>query len=117
MIDIKLGPTHDIVIEGGDLQLVSDGKEVAQSIKIRILTIQAEWEFDYTIGLPWFNELFAPITSIDQKKSILRNAIIETTGVTGITDFKLAMDPVAHIAELTFDADTAYGSQSVRVRT
>lgn len=117
MIDIKLNAAHDIVIEGGDLQLVSDGAEVAQSIKIRILTIQGEWEFDFTLGLPWFNELFAPITGIDQKKAILRNAIIETTGVAGITDFVLGLDPIAHVAELTFDADTIYGSQSVRVRT
>ena len=78
-IDIKLDGNQDIVLTNGDITLVQDGLEVIQSFKIRMLHILAEWIFDETIGVDWFDEMFNPSTTKAQKEAIV--PVEEYTGI------------------------------------
>lgn len=114
-IDLKLSDTYDLEIVEGDLTLVTEGDEVAQSTGIRLLFIQGEWYFDYTLGIPWFESMFTTVTSYEQKAKILKDTIRNTQGVNQILTFEFGVDPVAHRAEIEFDADTTFGVVSLKV--
>lgn len=114
-IDLKLNENYDLDIQNGDLVLVSDGDEVAQCAGIRLLTIQGEWFFDYTKGLPWFDNLLTTTTSYEQKVQLIKKAIRETPGVNRILTFSFGIDRENHKAEVEFEADTIYGIVSLKV--
>lgn len=103
--------THDIYLAGGDWVLVEGEAEVAQSTKIRILFIEAEWLFDYTLGLPWFDFMFTTTTSLEQKEQILKSVIQSTIGISQITDFVFGVDPINKGALVTFSATVDTGEE------
>lgn len=115
--DIKLDNAYDIAIENGDLVLVDGANEVAQSAGIRLLFIQGEWFFDYTKGVPWLDGMFSMATSYEQKAKILKDVIRNTPGVNRILTFTFGVDPVEHLAQVEFSADTIYGTVNLKVGT
>jgi hypothetical protein len=115
VIDLKLNENYDLDMVDGDLVLVTDGDEVAQSAGIRLLFIQAEWFFNYTLGIPWLDNMFTTATSYEQKSKILKDTIIGTQGINQILYFIFGIDPVLHEAQIEFAADTQYGVVSLKV--
>ena len=116
MIDLKLDTeTHDVVVTDGDLELVADGAEVAQSCKIRLWFILGEWILDVSRGLDWFGYIFPVYTSIDQKNTRIKKMIRETEGVRAIKEYTIAIDPVNHASQIDFSVDTEFGDVQVRV--
>lgn len=109
MIDLKLNAAHDLDFDGIDLSLVSDGAEVAQSSKIRLLFILGEWFLDYVLGVDWFDNLFSTETSYEQKAHELRKTIINTYGVTRIEEFKFGIDFANRGALVEYEALTQWG--------
>jgi hypothetical protein len=107
--DIALDANHDIVIEPDDINLIQDEFEVLQSVKIRLLFIQTEWIFDYTRGVPWFDEMFDVATSKAQKEKNIKVAILNTQNVRQITEFNFGVDPVNKGALVEYSANTTYG--------
>jgi hypothetical protein len=58
-MDIALSrTTHDLALAGNDLTLVTGAADTVQSIRIRLLTIKAEWFLDDTIGWLSFTEVY-----------------------------------------------------------
>ncbi len=115
--DLKLNENYDLTLENGDLALVTEGDEVAQSAGIRLLFIQAEWFFDYTMGIPWLDNMFTMATSYEQKAKILKNTLSGTQGINRLLSFVFGVDPVLHEAQVDFSADTIYGIVSLKVGT
>ena len=114
-IDLKLNENYDLDIVDGDLVLVSGADEVAQSAGIRLLHIQAEWYYDYTLGIPWLDNMFTVATSYEQKTKIIKDTIMGTPGVNQILTFNFGIDPVLHEALIEFTADTDFGIVSLKV--
>ena len=68
--------TGDLVLNEGDLQVISGAEGVASDIASRLQTFRGECFLDLGLGLPYFEEIF-------------RAAILETPGVAGIEAFTL----------------------------
>ncbi len=117
MKDIKLDASGDLEILGGDLTLIDESEQVAQNIKTRLLTIEGEWILDYTRGVPWFDKVFAPSTSIEERNALIKRAILGTKGVKAITKYEFAMDYIERTFYVSFEATTDYGEVFVEVRT
>ena len=115
--DLKLDDTYDLDMSNGDLVLTTEADEVAQSASIRLLFIQAEWFFDYTLGIPWLDGMFTMATSYEQKQKILKDTVLGTQGINRLLSFAFDIDPVTHEAQVAFDADTQYGIVSLKVGT
>jgi hypothetical protein len=113
--DLQLTPQHDLYIQDGDLQLVTEGREVVQACKIRVLFIQTEWVFDYTLGVPWFDEMFDTTTSKLQKDKNIKVAILGTLGLRELTEFSFGIDPVNRGALIEFTANTVFGTIQQRL--
>jgi hypothetical protein len=114
-IDIKLDDTYDLAMENGDLVLVSDAPEVVQAAGIRLLFMQSEWFFDFTAGVPWFQNIFTHETSYEQKAKVLKDTIRNTPGVNRLISFEFGIDPVAHVATVEFTAETIFGNVELKV--
>ena len=114
--DLKL-ISSDISVTDGDLTLVSEGEEVAQSAEIRIYTIKGEWLFDDNLGVPWWDGMFTIQTSYDQKIAEIKKQVINTPDVTQIKSFSFAIDPVAHTGLIEFEAQTSFSDIEVSLET
>jgi hypothetical protein len=115
--DLKLTEGHDIEYIDGDFNVVTEGTEVAQSSKIYLLTVEAEWFLNYLIGMPWFDEIMKVKTSLEEKERLIKNEILTVDGLREIVSFELGFDPESHSMSVEYEADTEYGEIQVRVET
>ncbi len=116
MIDFALdGVLHDRFVLNGDLAVVSEGMEVAQNCKIRLLTIQGEDAFDFTIGIPWLFDMFDPMVSQTKKERYIRQTITETTGIKNLLLFDVTIDNDKKEIKVEYQADTIFGTINVEV--
>ena len=107
--DIRLTQGQDISIAGGDIELVTDGAEVTQAAKIRLLHILGEWLWDYSLGVDWFGVCFASDSSTLQKKAQIQRALLSTPGLRRLLSLDFSVDSTERAAQIDFSADTDYG--------
>lgn len=107
--DLKLNTSHDLDIVNGDLQLVTEGAEVGQAIKIALLTVQGEWVYDATLGLPWYGDMFQPNLTRAEILRKIRTRINEVPGVRKINSLDMTINADKE-AVITFDIDSIYGT-------
>jgi hypothetical protein len=108
-IDLKLNDNWDLDLVDGDLVLIEDRAEVIQSVKIRLLFMQLEWAFDFTLGVPWGNGMFDIRVPRIKKEAYLKDAITQTLGVRALTSFEFNIDREENGAFVAFTAETTYG--------
>lgn len=113
--DIKLTAGHDLSITSGDIDLATEGTEVAQSVKIRLLFVESEWLLDYTLGVPWIDVIFSLQYDDTYKGLILRGTILDTDGIRYLKDFEFVVDPNNRGANVSFVAETDYADIVVEV--
>lgn len=114
--DIRLGDnSHDLVIVDGDLQLVAD---VAQAIKIRLLTVRGEWFLDNELGVPYFEEIFVKAPDLDRVRSIYRQTILDTPGVLDVRTITLSYTASTRELSVSFNCDSDQGEidQTVEIQ-
>lgn len=116
MVDLKINSNNDLDVSNGDIQLVSDGLEVVQSAKIRILIIQGEWWLDLLIGVPWFDMMFRTVYSLRQKTDYLRRVILDTIGVRRILKFEFGMNLINRGSLIELNVETDFGIVSGEVK-
>lgn len=114
--DIKLTAAHDLSITDGDIDLATEGTEVAQSAKIRLLFMESEWVLDFTQGVPWIDVIFSMQYSTAYKELILRDVINQTDGIRNLKEFSFEMDYAARGALVSFSAETDFADILVEVR-
>lgn len=96
--------THDLKLQGGDLQLVQGGNWVQQSIKQNLQAILGEWFLDREVGLPWFDELLQKGTTESRVKQLLIREIVNTAGVERLDSLIVNVDNRTRQATVTFEA-------------
>jgi hypothetical protein len=78
--DLKLGDDHDLVIEGGDLAMISGVDALPQRLKICLSSRKGEWflERDFGSRLAEYCELYSGSPWLDRllKLEVIRNAAI-----------------------------------------
>lgn len=110
MTDLLLDPiTHDLVYTDGDLELVSGKEEIAQRVKVTLLTQLTEWAFDQDFGVPYREEILIKNFDLDAIQARLTAVMAGVSGVTGVRDLTLSVDALTR--ELTVSAilDTEEG--------
>ena len=86
-MDILLTADHDLDLQGDDLVLVAGADCTAQVLKIRWLTLVAEWFLDDSLGV-WTMEDFRSkwsVSKLAELRARLERAALETPGVTACT--------------------------------
>lgn len=109
MIDLKIDSTGDLVIENGDLVLVDESEEVAQSMTIRYRTWQTEWILDVSIGVPYLDKIFSTGISQQEKDTILKTVALSTPGVKDLIKYDYDRDEDTGDVTVTIEATTDDG--------
>jgi len=109
-IDIKLGPDNNLVLDDGDLALVTEDEEIAQALKIKMQTIEGESRFDFTLGLPLYDILMKARTSYTTIVSLLKKEILSVPGIERIETFELGVNPNTRQLGIDYSVSTIYGT-------
>lgn len=93
MSDLKIDTaTGDLDLSTNDAILLSDGDDIRQHLRIRLRTFRGSWFLDLNVGIPFYDNILVKNPSINVVRSILRQAILTTPGITGIDTFSFDYD-------------------------
>lgn len=93
MADLALDPTTgDLVIAGGDLQLVSGVQAVAQDWNLRVGLFRGEWPLDRRVGIDYQGVIFGPKPTEALLRHIYQRVTLETAGVQSIERLAFSFD-------------------------
>ncbi|MCH9835117.1 hypothetical protein K0U83_05620 [bacterium] len=104
MADLKLNADGDLDITDGNLSLVTGDDAIVQQITIRLKLILGEWFLDNRVGLPVFEEIFVKNPDLTRVRSIYRQAVIGTPGVSSLEEFNLGIDNETRTLSVDFRA-------------
>lgn len=110
MIGRALDSNNDLVVQSGQLKLVSEGAEVAQHVRTRLQFYLEEWFLDLQAGTPYFQQIFTKPANLANIESIFKSRILNTPEVETLTEFSMDYEGNS-VRKLTvsFSAETIYG--------
>lgn len=113
--DLALDPnTGGIVVENGDLELITDpGEAIAQSLRLTLRTVQGEWFLDTSHGVDYFGTVLVKGAQRSRVESEFREKILAVRGVNSLVSFTSTYDEVTRRFGLTFTVDTDEGEITV----
>jgi len=94
-VGLSIKPYNDVEIdESGNLVMVEDAEAVGQHARQRLSFFEGEWFLDETVGLDWFGVLGTTATSTNRAigEAVVKECILETPGVTGISEISTVTD-------------------------
>ena len=114
MISPALNASNDLELDEltGTIKMVSDGDEVCQQVRTRLLFYLGEWFLDTSVGIPYFQEVFTKPAIISLVESRLKDEIISTPGVLSLDSFATNFNSTTRALTVSFSATTIYGSVS-----
>ena len=115
MIGRALNSSNDLIVNKGQLKLVSDGDEVVQHVRTRLQFYLEEWFLDLRAGTPYFQKIFTKPVNLANIESIIKSRILNTDGVLRLTEFKMDYEKSSRVLNISFSAETEYGSISEEV--
>ncbi len=94
--------------------LVDSAACVGQSVKTRLRMEKGEWYLDVEEGTPWSTEILGENTKplYDQA---LQERILNTPGVTGITEYESIFDGVPRSLTVIATINTEFGPEEVEL--
>ncbi|HAW2832190.1 TPA: hypothetical protein JLR02_000796 [Escherichia coli] len=103
----------DYTFGSGDDSWLTDSPEaVAQAIKTRFELWYGQWFLDTTEGTPWLRSVLGK-----QRPEVynlaIRKRILETQGVSSITDFSSTVNSATRRVVFTATIETLYGTTTV----
>lgn len=107
-MDIKL-TDGDLAVENNELVLIQGLEETAQNLFVNLKTYQGEWFLDQSIGMPWFQDILIKGQPINIISGLIKDAIVNTDGVTELNKFELDYDNETRTMTLDAKAKSANG--------
>jgi hypothetical protein len=113
--DIALNTqTHGLAVRvtryGFDLRVVENREQIAQQMKIGLLTLLGEWYQDTTKGIPYFQKIMIKGPDKTAIESIFRQRIMEVPGAKAVTKLVLDVEQRTRYLQVTYECDTLYGT-------
>lgn len=85
--------TNDLLFVNGELVLVKTvHEEVAIVLSAKTKHVKGGWFLDVREGMPWFEALLVKNPDLQIIKGIFRQVILDTQGVTDVTQLDLSFD-------------------------
>lgn len=111
----KLSATGDYVFGNGQLDFYRDVPEaVGQAVKTRLLLWLGEWYLNIVSGTLFMQGILGK-KSIEQANVTIQDRVINTQGVTDISNYESALNANTRAFAVKFDVDTVYGPSKVEI--
>jgi hypothetical protein len=108
----KLDADGDYVFGTGNDFHKDSPETVAQAVRTRLLLYQGDWFLQPDAGVPWRSDVLGALPE-GAYEDVIRDAILETEGVTAIVDFSVTLDPDTRRLRINATIDTEYGRAEV----
>lgn len=113
-MDFKLTSGGDLDFSTDDLVLLDHIEAVAQHLRIRLRFFLGEWFLDQRVGIPYFEKILGKVGRRENVvRSILRKAILDTSGVEALRSLSLTYTGETRLLTLEFDADIVGADQPI----
>lgn len=102
---LKLNDSHDIFIDNFSfVQLDTKTDDLSQRIKVKLLTVKGEWEFDLNYGIPYYTDIFVKNVSKDYIDGIFKTAIQEERDVDKLLSYYSIIDSTTRTFKIAAEA-------------
>lgn len=96
----------------GDMALNSEGlpffiggaDEAIQRLRVRFLFFLGEWYRDQRLGVPYYEHVLIKRPNLTLVRSLWRQLILDTPGITRLNRLTESFDPVARTLQPVFEA-------------
>lgn len=109
MIDLALGSTHDISIDGIDLKQIAGVDVVAQRVRVRLKMFRGEWMLDEAAGVPYYRDVFISAPKSRLVEALLRKEILSVDEIERIKTFTMTLDKTTRKLSVDFKAVSSEG--------
>lgn len=114
MISRALNSNNDIFVSNGRISVVTEGAQVAQHVRTRLLFYLKEWFLDLSAGTEWFESVFVKPVNLATIESVIKARIANTPELSAIRSFEMSIpDPTNRQLILSFEAETDYGTINI----
>ena len=111
-LNISSPQYKDLLVQNGDLVIVSGRAAIQQDIIQRMSFFAGEWFMDNTQGLPWFQQILVKNPDQGIVDAIFRNVIFGVPGVVSLTQYSFKPNLAARLLNISFIASTTQGTVS-----
>lgn len=110
----RLDANGDMVMGHGDADYLQDSPGcVAQAVATRLRLLTGEWFLDLQEGIPYAPAVLGKHTK-ESYDPVIRARILETEGVTAITEYESVFDGETRKLTVNVTIETVYGAASVQ---
>lgn len=109
MIGRALNENNDIFMLRRSIAVVSDGAEVVQHVRSRLLFYLGECVWAVNTGVPYFQRVFVKPMNLPQVEAILKSVILKSPGVSKLLDFSMSFNSANRQLAVAWQAETTYG--------
>lgn len=109
MIGRALDSNNDIFLNRRSIAQVSDGAQVVQNVRSRLLFYLGECAWDTTRGVAYFTRIFVKPMNLAETEAILKTTIIQTAGVSRLIDFRMSFNSTTRQLAVVWEAESVYG--------
>lgn len=110
MLTRRLNDSHDMSFGTGIADYAVEAEACAQNVKTRLLLLMGEWFLDTSAGVPYLNDIMIRPANMPIVESLVKKTILETDGVSAITDFTMTVDRESRRLTIQATVTTIYGS-------
>ncbi|QHP55000.1 hypothetical protein EH203_14820 [Pectobacterium carotovorum subsp. carotovorum] len=98
--------------QGDDTWLIDSPEAVAQAVKTRFELWLGQWFLDTAAGTPWIQSVLGKQRP-DAYSLAIRQRILETQGVSSISEFNTTVNSATRRVSFTATIETIYGTTTV----
>lgn len=101
--------TGDLVVQNGDLMIVSNGERVAQQVLITLREWLGEWFLKTSDGVPYLEYILVKNPNEAHVRQVLSEAIQSVEGVKGVMELEFVFNRILRTLTVSYEIDTDYG--------
>ena len=101
--------TGDLVVQNGDLMIVSNGERVAQQVLITLREWLGEWFLKTSYGVPYLEYILVKNPNEAHVRQILTEAIENVEGVKKVTELEFVFNRILRTLTVSYEIATDYG--------
>ena len=110
MSDIQMDlDTNDLLLLGGDIQIVRGSDAINQDLQQTLQVWLGEWFLDTTVGIPFKQQILVKNPNLDVIQATLLDAAQNVPGVSEIDDFQFAYDSTSRSLAVSITVKTTNG--------
>lgn len=108
-MNLSIGDDGDLVIENGEVIMITGVDEIAQFVGQKLKTILGEWFLDVRLGLPYFDKILTKRVKPAIIEQIFIAEIVSTPGILNLLEFDLNLDTATRTMTVEFRALSTEG--------